>query len=144
MKRTRFTNDECPVAQSVDAVGDWWSLLIVRDAFTGKTRFGEFQRSLGIAKNILTDRLRKLVGAGVLKTVPASDGSAFKEYALTEKGRGLFFVIVALGQWGAGGACDSEWELADRKGRRVLLELRTEDGRRVDPADVSLVPARSA
>jgi DNA-binding HxlR family transcriptional regulator len=144
MKRTRFTNDECPVAQSVDAVGDWWSLLIVRDAFTGKRRFGEFQRSLGIAKNILTDRLRKLVGAGVLETLPASDGSAFKEYALTDKGRGLFLVIVALGQWGAGGACASEWEVADGKGRRVRLELRTEDGRRVDPDDVSLVPARRA
>ena len=143
MKRTSFARDECPVARSVDAVGDWWSLLIVRDAFAGKQRFGEFQKSLGVAKNILTDRLRKLVGAGVLETVPAGDGSAFNEYALTAKGRGLILLIAALGQWGAA-ACESDWELVDRKGRRVRLELRTEDGRRVEPGDVALAPAAGA
>jgi DNA-binding HxlR family transcriptional regulator len=83
-------------------VGDWWSLLIVRDAFAGRRRFGEFQRGLGIAKNILTDRLRRLAADGVLEQVPTSDGSAFMEYVLTEKGRGLFLVVVALGQWGEG------------------------------------------
>lgn len=59
--RTRFDDSDCPVARSVDAIGDWWSLLIVRDAFDGSRRFGEFQRSLGVAKNILTARLRTLV-----------------------------------------------------------------------------------
>ncbi|NJP82789.1 helix-turn-helix transcriptional regulator, partial [Streptomyces sp. AA8] len=63
--RTRFDDSECPVARSVDAIGDWWSLLIVRDAFDGSRRFGEFQRSLGVAKNILTARLRTLVAGGV-------------------------------------------------------------------------------
>lgn len=67
------------MARSVEAVGDWWSLLIVRDAFTGKKRFGEFQKSLAVAKNILTVRLRKLVAGGVLELVPASDGSAYRE-----------------------------------------------------------------
>jgi DNA-binding HxlR family transcriptional regulator len=137
MKRTRFAKDECPVARSVEAVGDWWSLLVVRDAFTGKRRFGEFQKSLGVAKNILTVRLKKLVADGVLELVPASDGSAFKEYALTEKGRGLLPVIAALGQWGCAG---SEFRLVDRKkGKAVRLEFRSEDGRRLDPDDVRLV-----
>ena len=139
MKRTSFTEDECPVARSVEAVGDWWSLLVVRDAFTGKKRFGEFQKSLGVAKNILTVRLKKLVADGVLELVPASDGSAFKEYALTERGRGLLPVIAALGQWGCAG---SEFRLVDRKkGKAVRLEFRSEDGRRLAPADVQLVPA---
>jgi DNA-binding HxlR family transcriptional regulator len=143
MKRTSFAEDECPVARSVDAVGDWWSLLIVRDAFAGRRRFGEFQKSLGVAKNILTDRLRKLVAAGVLGKVPAADGSAFEEYALTAKGRGLILLIAALGQWSAA-ACAAGWELVDKKGRRVRLELRTEEGRRVEPGDVSLAPAAGA
>src|SRR6185369_13899736 len=100
MKRTSFAKDKCPVARSVEAVGDWWSLLIVRDAFDGSRRFGEFQRSLGVAKNILTARLRTLVAGGVLESVPASDGSAYREYVLTPKGKALFPVIVALRQWG--------------------------------------------
>jgi len=79
-----------PVARSLDAIGDWWSLLIVRNAFSGQRRFGEFQKSLGMAKNILTVRLRKLVGCGILEIVPASDGSAYQEYVLTKKGRAFF------------------------------------------------------
>ncbi len=142
MKRTNFAKHKCPVARSVGAVGDWWSLLIVRDAFTGKRRFGQFQKSLGVAKNILTTRLKKLVADGVLEQVPATDGSAFKEYALTEKGRGLLPVIVALAQWGGAGA---PYKLVDRKkGKPVRLELRTEDGRRLALDDVQLVPVSEA
>ena len=100
MKRTSLTQAECPVARSLDAIGDWWSLLIVRDAFDGISRFGEFRRSLGIAKGMLTARLRNLVDCGVLETAPASDGSAYQDYLLTEKGRALFPVVVALRQWG--------------------------------------------
>ncbi len=142
MKRTSPATDVCPVARSVEAVGDWWALLIVRDAFVGRRRFGEFQKSLGVAKNILAVRLRKLVADRVLELVPASDGSAFKEYALTERGRGLLPVIAALGQWGCAG---SEFRLVDRKkGRPVRLEFRSEDGRRLAPGDVRLVPAPGA
>ncbi|TDS72822.1 helix-turn-helix domain-containing protein [Comamonas sp. JUb58] len=92
--------EPCPVARALDAIGDRWSLLIVRDAFDGVQRFGDLQRNLGMARNILSDRLRKLVDAGVLQTQPASDGSAYQEYALTAKGLGLFPVVVALRQWG--------------------------------------------
>jgi DNA-binding HxlR family transcriptional regulator len=138
MKRTSFARDSCPVARSLDTVGDWWSLLIVRDAFIGTRRFGGFQKSLGVAKNILTVRLKKLVADGVLELVPASDGSTYQEYALTEKGRGLLPVVAALGQWGGAG---SKLKLVDRmKGKPVRLELRSEDGRKVALNDVELVP----
>lgn len=81
-------------------MGDWWSLLIVRDAFDGLRRFGEFQRSLGVAKNILASRLKSLVVHDVLTLVPASDDSPYAVYVLTEKGKALFPVIVSLRQWG--------------------------------------------
>ena len=100
VKRTSHRKTSCPVARPLDAIGDWWSLLIVRDVFDGLRRFGEFQKNLGLAKNILAARLRNLVKHGILDTVPASDGSVYREYALTEKGRGLFLVVVALRQWG--------------------------------------------
>ncbi|MEU5418443.1 winged helix-turn-helix transcriptional regulator [Streptomyces sp. NPDC001407] len=141
--RTRFDDSECPVARSVDAIGDWWSLLIVRDAFDGSRRFGEFQRSLGVAKNILTARLRALVAGGVLETVPASDGSAYREYVLTPKGKALFPVIVALRQWGeehffAPGEPHSK--LVDRRQEHPLrtLEVLSADGRRLDPDDTTV------
>lgn len=100
VKRTSLKNADCPVARSLDAIGDWWSLLIIRDAFSGLRRFGEFQKSLGVAKGILATRLRHLVDLGILSTAPASDGSAYQEYVVTEKGRDLFLVIVSLRQWG--------------------------------------------
>ena len=141
MTRTSFAKESCPIARSLDAVGDGWSLLIVRDAFLGRRRFGEFQKALGVAKNILAVRLKKLVADGVLEAVPASDGSAYREYVLTGKGRGLFLVIAALGQWGEGGSCAAFTLVDRRKGKSVRLELRSEDGRRLNPDDVRLVPA---
>jgi DNA-binding HxlR family transcriptional regulator len=84
----------------VDIVGDKWSLLIIRDAFDGIRRFGQFQRDLGVAKNILSDRLRNLVEAGVLRVEPASDGSSYSEYVLTAKGQDLFDLVISLRQWG--------------------------------------------
>lgn len=139
MKHKTFEKDPCPVARSLEAVGDIWSMLVVRDAFAGKRRFGEFERSLGIAKNILTVRLRKLVEHGVLEQVPAAAGGAHREYELTEKGRGLFLVLVALGQWGGEG---TDFKLVDAKrGQAVRLELRGEDGRKVQLEDARLVTA---
>ncbi|MYS84288.1 winged helix-turn-helix transcriptional regulator [Embleya scabrispora] len=141
--RTRFDESTCPVARSVDAIGDWWSLLIVRDAFDGSRRFGEFQRSLGVAKNILTTRLRALVAGGILEVVPASDGSAYNEYVLTAKGRDLFTVIVALRQWGEAHwfePAEPQSRLLDRRQGRPLrtLEVRAADGRRIRPEDTEV------
>ncbi|MBH1932167.1 winged helix-turn-helix transcriptional regulator [Serratia rubidaea] len=112
--RKPMHDEPCPVARCVDLIGDRWSLLIVRDAFDGLRRFGDFQRSLGMARNILSDRLRKLVDAGVLALQGASDGSAYQEYVLTDKGESLFPVVVALRQWG-------ERHLFERGERHSLL-----------------------
>ncbi|MFF2958893.1 winged helix-turn-helix transcriptional regulator [Streptomyces sp. NPDC057963] len=143
VKRTRLNDSDCPVARSVDAIGDWWSLLIVRDAFDGSRRFGEFQRSLGVAKNILAARLRELVAGGILDMVPAADGGAHQEYVLTAKGRDLFPVIVALRQWGEGHFFDPgepHSEMIDlRHGRTPrALEVYAADGRRLGPDDITV------
>ena len=145
VKRTSFEKAECPIARSLDSFGDWWSLLIIRDAFLGLRRFGEFERSLGCAKNILSVRLRALVDNGILKTAPASDGSAYQEYVLTPKGRGVFPVLVALRQWSeefSGERGGFPTRLVDRnKGRPVRkLELRAGDGRLLGDGDTEVRP----
>ena len=149
MRRTSFEAAECPIARSLDAIGDWWSLLIIRDAFLGKRRFGEFQKSLGAARNILTARLRALVDDGILTPAPASDGSAYHDYVLTPKGRGVFPVLVALRQWSEEFSDKPETIstlLVDReRGRPVRkLELRAQDGRLIDSADTMLKPNPAA
>ncbi|GAA3118515.1 DNA-binding HxlR family transcriptional regulator [Kribbella aluminosa] len=140
VKRTRFDGESCPVARSVDAVGDWWSLLIVQDAFDGSRRFGDFQRSLGVAKNILSARLRALVDSGILEQVPAG---ARHEYVLTPKGEALFPVVVALRQWGEAFAFDANEphsQLLDRRDRQPLrpLEVHAADGRLLTSADTEV------
>lgn len=99
-KRKSLRSDPCPVARALDVVGERWALLIVRDAFDGMRRFGEFQKSLGVARNILADRLQGLVEEGIFTIAPASDGTAYQEYVLTSKGLSLFPVVVGLRQWG--------------------------------------------
>lgn len=99
-QRVTHEGAECPVARTVDVIGDRWSLLIVRDAFDGIRRFNDFQRSLGLAKNILSSRLKELVAHGILEIVPDAGGGAYHEYGLTPKGRDLFVVLVSLRQWG--------------------------------------------
>jgi DNA-binding HxlR family transcriptional regulator len=132
-KRISHSETLCGVARPLDAIGDWWSLLIVRDAFDGLRRFGEFQQNLGLAKNILSARLRGLIAHGIMDTVPASDGSRFQDYVLTEKGRGLFLVLVALRQWGEDFFFEPDEDhvhLVDRKAELPVrrLELRAQDG----------------
>ena len=143
LKRTSFENADCPVARSLDALGDWWSLLIIRDAFLGLRRFSEFQKNLGLAKNILTVRLRALVDHGILTTAPASDGSAYQEYLLTPKGHGVFPVLVALRQWSeefSGEPGGFATLLVDRRKRRPVrkLELRAHDGRLLRDGETAL------
>ena len=141
MKRTRLEESTCPVARSLDIIGDWWSLLIVRDALRGITRFGEFQKSLGIAKNMLTTRLKLLVDEGILTLQPASDGSAWQEYVLTDKGRALPTVLVALSQWGNEFLfAEDEFGtvLVDTERRKPLrkLALIADDGRELTPEEI--------
>ncbi|WP_030186011.1 winged helix-turn-helix transcriptional regulator [Streptomyces sp. NRRL S-813] len=94
-----WTDPTCPVARTLDLIGDRWSLLIVRDAMDGARAFTDFQQRTGIARNILTDRLRRLVDRGILARQTAPSGRR-QLYTLTPAGRDLFTVIVALRQWG--------------------------------------------
>jgi len=142
VKRKSLGHSPCPVARSLDSIGEWWSLLIVRDALMGKRRFGEFQQSLGAARNILAVRLRKLVACGILEKIPAPRG-ARQEYGLTDKGRELGMVLLALRLWGAKWlfAPEEREVLVDQaSGETIGLELRTKDGRRVRSADLALAP----
>lgn len=131
---------ECPVERTLDVIGDRWSLMIIRDAFDGIRRFSEFQKSLGVAKNILASRLKTLVETGVFDVQPASDGSAYKEYALTDKGREIFPVIVCMRQWGERfmfEAGETRSVLLDNESSQPLMpiEVRNWNGQKLEPSD---------
>ncbi|VDZ89043.1 HxlR family transcriptional regulator [Lelliottia amnigena] len=95
-----FVTTTCPVARTVDLLGDRWMLMIIRDAFDGMSRFSDFQKSTGVAKNVLAARLKILLEAGIFSQAPANEGGAYKAYHLTEKGKSLLPLIVTLRQWG--------------------------------------------
>ena len=122
MKATSFSNMQCSIARTLEHVGSWWSLLIIRDAMMGARRFKHFQENLGIAKNTLTRRLSDLIEGGILEKVPASDGYAHEEYRLTARGRELAPVIIALAQWG------DKW-VAHEKGPSTVITVKESDER---------------
>jgi len=133
-------NAQCPVARALEVLGDRWALMILRDAFDGLRRFSEFQKNLGLAKNILATRLKLLLESGLLQLQPASDGSAYKEYVLTDKGRSVFPIVVGLRQWGErflfepGEARSELIDSASGKPIETLL-VRAQDSRVVGPED---------
>jgi len=100
VEKKSFRDMTCSVAQCLEVVGEWWTMLIVRDAFLGVSRFDEFQARLGISRNILNQRLAHLVAAGVLERVPYQERPARYDYKLTKKGRDLWPVLTAMRQWG--------------------------------------------
>jgi len=100
MERKSFSDMDCSVAQCLEVVGEWWTMLIVRDAFVGVSRFEDFRQRLGISRNILQQRLTKLVDVGVLRRVPYSEHLPRDDYLLTPKGQDLWPVLMALRQWG--------------------------------------------
>ena len=116
---------ECPIARSLEEVGEWWSMLIIRDAFHGLKRFDEFQKSLGVAPNILTRRLKAMVENGLLARERYSEHPPRDEYVLTDKGKDLFPVLVSLLAWG-------NRHVADPSGPAVVLTDRA-SGRAIDP-----------
>lgn len=127
-----WTDPTCPVARTLDLVGDRWSLMIVRDAMDGARAFTDFQQRTGIARNILTDRLRRLVDRGLLDRQAAPSGRR-QVYELTAAGRDLFAVIVAMRQWGERHAFAPDEDrstLVDQSGL-PLAELRPTDSRGV-------------
>lgn len=100
VRRTAFADWPCSLARSVDLLGDWWTPLVLRDAYYGVRRFEDFQRSLGIGRNILTQRLNRLVDEGMLERRPYQDRPVRHEYILTDKGRDFFPVVAAIVRWG--------------------------------------------
>jgi DNA-binding HxlR family transcriptional regulator len=100
MQHKSFGTLQCPIARSLERVGEWWSILILRDAFQGLTRFDEFQKSLDIAPNMLTRRLKALVEAGLLERRRYSERPPRDEYLLTERGRDFRPVLWSLLAWG--------------------------------------------
>jgi DNA-binding HxlR family transcriptional regulator len=100
MSRKRFHGMPCSIAQTLDLIGDWWTLLVIREAFLGVRRFADFRDHLGIARNILSNRLQRLVDGGILSKQPKAPPERGDEYRLTEKGRDLWGVLTALRLWG--------------------------------------------
>lgn len=100
MLKRDYEGQVCSVARTLELVGERWTLLIIRDAFLGLRRFDEFQRSLGIARNVLATRLNRLVEEGILERVTYSERPPRHEYRLTPKGRDLNVALTALRQWG--------------------------------------------
>jgi DNA-binding HxlR family transcriptional regulator len=98
--RRRFHDQNCSVAQALEVLGDWWTLLIIRDAFLGVRRFADFELRLGISKNVLTKRLTHLVAHQVLERVDAGTHGERYEYVLSSKGKDLITLLTALRQWG--------------------------------------------
>lgn len=119
MSRTPLNHMDCSVAQTLDIVGEWWSLLILRNAFHGMRTFDAFQKQLDISSSVLSVRLKKLTEAGVLIKVPCSDDKRSFEYRLTPAGMDLYPVLIGLMQWG------EKWRPNTRGQRMVLLEKAT-------------------
>lgn len=139
-KQESLRTSECPVARTLESIGERWCFMIIREAFDGVCRFSEFQKNLKLAKNILASRLRHLVETGIFEVCPASDGSAYKEYVLTERGRSVFPIMVAMRQWGERYMFEkgeTHSVLLDNvNGEPVLpIEVRSSQGHKLDPAD---------
>jgi DNA-binding HxlR family transcriptional regulator len=100
MRRKSFQDMNCSVAQTLEVVGEWWTMLILRDCFLGVRRFDDFHKRLGISRNILSERLEHLVSRGVLDRVAYQQNPIRHEYRLTDKGRDLWGVLTVMRQWG--------------------------------------------
>src|ERR1700740_3363943 len=149
VKQSRLANEECPMARAMEVIGDRWTILILREAYYGVTRFDEFEHYVGVAPNILSNRLKRLIGAGMMNRVPRPEHSGRYDYVLTEKGRDFFPAYLALKKWG------DDW-LAEAEGPQVVFrergagravespELRTPSGRRLRLEDVEVVAVSGA
>lgn len=139
---------DCSVAQCLEVVGEWWSMLIMRDAFLGVTRFDQFQQRLGISRNVLNQRLSHLVEAGVLVKVPYRDHPPRHDYRLTDKGRDLWPVLTTMRQWGDKYAAPDgpPLELAHKACGEVSEAVLTCStcGESIGPRDVRAVSSRGA
>ena len=143
MGRKRFDEMSCAIAQTLNQVGDWWTLLIVRDAMMkGARRFSDFHESTGIAKNILTDRLNKLVDNGIMIREEVGVRGQRQEYVLTERGEALFPILMAMQQWGDKWIYGQEHAPVDmydaRTGEHLApIQVANESGEEVTHRDIA-------
>jgi len=147
--RRRFREDNCAVAQALEVLGDWWTLLVVREAFLGTRRFADFEANLAISKNILTQRLSHLVDRGVLERVDAGRLGTRYEYVLTPMGKDLTTIMTALRQWGDRwiyGEGKEPIVVKDRRTGRPIPRLRLlgEDGQPLRARDLDVEPGPGA
>lgn len=149
MQRKSFVGMNCSIARSLEEVGEWWSLLIVREMMQGMKRFDEFQKELGIARNILTARLERLIELEIVERYPLPDRANTDGYRLTAKGNDLYPVIVALMQWGDRWLCPKgkpPTALVDhRTGQPIeTLTVRTKGGKPLSYHEVRYAPGPGA
>jgi DNA-binding HxlR family transcriptional regulator len=148
-RRGRLANKQCSMARAMAVVGDRWSILILREAFYGVKRFDEFEYYVGIAPNILSNRLKKLVDAGVMTRVPLAEHAGRYEYVLTEKGRDFFPAYLALKRWGDDWLAEPEGPqvvFVERGAARVIKypELLAASGKKLRLEDVEVVAGSGA
>jgi DNA-binding HxlR family transcriptional regulator len=137
-----YDGQNCSIARALEVVGERWTLLIVRDVFLGRRRFDELQESLGIARNVLTDRLNRLVDEGILERVPYSKRPVRYEYRLTSKGLELNVALTALRQWGDKHLSEKPPRLLRRKADKkpVIAALVPKGADVLRPEEVKTVP----
>jgi DNA-binding HxlR family transcriptional regulator len=142
MLKRDYEGQNCSIARALEVVGERWTLLIVRDAFLGLRRFDEFQESLGIARNVLTNRLNRLVEAGILERVRYSERPERFEYRLTPKGGELSIALAGLRQWGDKYVSDKPPHVMRRKAdnRPVVAALVPKGSAVLRPREVETVP----
>ena len=149
MARNKIDNLNCSLADSLNLIGEWWTILILRESFFGTRRFEDFQQHLGIARNILTARLSTLCDNGILERVPVKEGARRHEYRLTTMGRDLLTVIIALTQWG------DRWLRKEQGAPVKFIEgdsgevipetsVRSKDGRQLKTRDLAMIPGPGA
>ena len=149
MGRTRFDDLNCGIARSLEVLGDWWTLLIIRDAFFGLRRFADFRQHLGISRNVLSQRLRHLTEHGILDRVDVGEHGERFEYRLTDKGEALLPVLTTLREWG------DEWVFGEGKEPLVMRErtsgdrlprtlVRNQEGRPVTRREIRAEPGPGA
>ncbi len=144
VRRTRFDDWPCSVARAVDLLADWWTPLVLREAFYGVRRFDDFVAGLGIGRNVLTERLARLTDAGILDKVQYQAKPPRYEYRLTEKGRDLFDVVLAFMRWGDawlspdGPPVELRDRITHRPVRPMMVDAHTREP--IDPRRVYAVP----
>ncbi len=136
--RRRFADENCSIAQALEVLGDWWTLLLIREAFFGTRRFADFQSALGISKNVLSQRLEHLVEHEVFERVEAGTHGSRFEYVLTSRGKDLVTVVTALRQWGdrwVFGRGNEPLRVIDRRTGKPIPRLRVlgDDGEPMPP-----------